>query len=370
MTLQRSHPRAKHRWLVALVSVAILPALTAGAAFAILKDGSSQFDRNVTSDARISGDDWDRFDDGSIDPNNDYMADALSFVVDGRGPTIFTGGGSKDDLNTTGWKHKSGAVPDKDELLDAYAARYGDVLYFGADRYDANGAAALGFWFFQQDVGPSRAAPSAPAQHADGDILILSDFSVGGATVTIRVFQWNGPGGTTPVRVRSTACSTSSPVQRPGCRDSGRLCRTARGRRTGSLLRHRQCPRHPVALAVRAQGHRGRQLRRPAEFYEGGIDLGAFPELAGPVSPASLPRRGRHRPSARSSRTSSAVGSRTARPTSRPRRSTPTATKLTPSRRVGASRTTPSSRAPVRTTRPAARCSSPSAVRPSSTMLH
>ncbi len=40
MTLQRSHPRAKHRWLVALVSVAMLLGLTAGAAFAILKDGS------------------------------------------------------------------------------------------------------------------------------------------------------------------------------------------------------------------------------------------------------------------------------------------------------------------------------------------
>ena len=134
MTLQRSHPRAKHRWLVALVSVAMLLGLTAGAAFAILKDGSFELDLNATSDAAVPGDDWDRIDDGPTDPNNDDTADASSFVVDGNGPTIFTQGwveGRPQHPRLEAQERQPS--PDKDELLDAYAARYGDNLYFGAD---------------------------------------------------------------------------------------------------------------------------------------------------------------------------------------------------------------------------------------------
>ena len=71
-------------------------------------------------------------------------------------------------------------------------------MYFGADRYDASGAAALGFWFFQEDVGPLAGGSFGPGQHQDGDVLILSDFTQGGGVTTIRVFVWNGPGGTLP----------------------------------------------------------------------------------------------------------------------------------------------------------------------------
>ena len=84
-------------------------------------------------------------------------------MADGNGPTIFTGGGSKDDLNTTGWKHKNGSTPDKDELLNGYAARYGDNIYFGADRYSNSGDAVMGFWFFQEEVTPQAGGRSARA---------------------------------------------------------------------------------------------------------------------------------------------------------------------------------------------------------------
>lgn len=171
--------------------------LVAGAALAVnetlqaITDGF-ELDRNAVAQAAVPGDDWSQIFSGGS------SAGATAFVADGQGPTIFTGGGSKDDLNTTSWQHKTGSTPPKDELLDAFAARYGDRLYFGADRYAGNGDAVMGFWFFQQEVVPQPNGTFGPGQHQDGDILVLSDFSNGGAAVTIRVFRWNGPGGDIP----------------------------------------------------------------------------------------------------------------------------------------------------------------------------
>ena len=274
MTLQTSHPRAKHRWLVALVSVAMLLGLTAGAALAILKDGSFELDRNATSDPAVAGDDWDKIDDGPTDPSNDDTADASSFVADGRGPTIFTQGGSKDDLNTTGWHHKSGSTPDKDELLDAFAARYGDNLYFGADRFSNSGDAVMGFWFFQQEVTAQAGGLFGPGEHEDGDVLVLSDFTGGGGNVTIRVYQWNGPGGTnpTPATINGTldliAGTTASPadcVGPPATANNFPYCATVNTAPTNS----------PWAFDPKA----GADNIFPAgHFFEGGIDL-AFLDL-------------------------------------------------------------------------------------------
>ena len=85
--------------------------------------------------------------------------------------TIFTGGGSNDpqDINQWAWKDGSGGLPDKDNLLHAFAARYSlpadaatcpgkdggttcDVLFFGSDRLDNSGDAQQGFWFFQNAI--------------------------------------------------------------------------------------------------------------------------------------------------------------------------------------------------------------------------
>ena len=51
---------------------------------------------------------------------------------------------------------------------------------------------------FEQEVTPQPNGTFGPGQHEDGDLLILSDFSGGGGVVTIRVFRWNGPGGSIP----------------------------------------------------------------------------------------------------------------------------------------------------------------------------
>jgi hypothetical protein len=271
MTLRMSEPRARRRWGVLVVSLALMLTAMGGAALAVHDDGVFELDGNAVDDG--AGDDWE-----NIFDNTDTADATTEIQFDGRGPTIFTGGGSKDDLNTTGWKHKSGSVPDKDELLDAYAARYGDVVYFGADRYDASGAAALGFWFFQEEVGAQTGGSFGPGQHADGDILILSDFSVGGGTVTIRVFQWNGPGGTIAGQgaingVLDLLAGTSDPsvgivADCDTIGDPHDFCATVNDGDEDSPW-----PFDPKdgANDVFAAG----------EFYEGGLDLGAFPELAG-----------------------------------------------------------------------------------------
>ena len=143
--------------------------------------------------------------------------DALtcSFVHDDPGHSIFTTGGSKDDLDIPNWRHTDGSVPDADEILNGYAAKYessGDqILVFGADREATNGSKDFGFWFFKNQV---VACPDPNAGDAcngipdgqfagthsgtlatPGDILILGTFTGGGADTTIRVFRWVGAGG-------------------------------------------------------------------------------------------------------------------------------------------------------------------------------
>jgi hypothetical protein len=124
-------------------------------------------------------------------------------IADLDGVTIYTGGGSKDDLDIPNWRYKAGSVPPKDEITNAYAALYAvpgasgneQILVFGADRFAQSGASQIGFWFFQSDVHPVAGSDTFSANHQNGDILILSDFTQGGAITTIRVFQWHSPGG-------------------------------------------------------------------------------------------------------------------------------------------------------------------------------
>jgi uncharacterized repeat protein (TIGR01451 family) len=111
--------------------------------------------------------------------------------------TYFTGGGSKDENDVDEWARTTNDIaPDKDEILDAYAAVYeqsGDTwVYFGADRFDGSGDAQIGFWFFQDDIGLSGG--DFTGQHTDGDVLILSDFTNGGGVDLICVYEWNPPG--------------------------------------------------------------------------------------------------------------------------------------------------------------------------------
>jgi Prealbumin-like fold domain len=111
--------------------------------------------------------------DGTADeiPPGTTVADPTQFVVDAFGSEtddVFTGGGSKDDLDISSWTFKNAKPsPDKDDIEHAYAAEYectaaftnpscdaiGDkFVYFGADRFSNEGDANIAFWFLQAQV--------------------------------------------------------------------------------------------------------------------------------------------------------------------------------------------------------------------------
>jgi hypothetical protein len=250
----RSRPR---RWLLSLVIIAgaglaFIPALQA-----VHDDGLFELDRDATNDVAVPGDDWaDIY-------NNTSSATSKSFTFDGEGPTIFTGGSTKDDLDTTGWLHKSGSTPPKDELLDGFAARYGNNLYFGADRIANNGDSVMGLWFFQNEVVPQPDGTFGTAGHKNGDILVLSDFSGGGGNVTIRVFQWHSPGGAINGTLDLLAGTLDTPadcVGPPSAPANDPFCATVNRVVTPSPW--------PFAPKSAPAG-----FFQPGEFYEGGIDL-------------------------------------------------------------------------------------------------
>ncbi len=201
--------------LVLVLAVGVTPAL------AVHNDGIFQVD----GDAQVgtcggafggtigcTGDDWSQLytcpSDGTLGctantPGVGNGAAAISALVVDLSPlSIFTGGGSKDEMDITQWNWKDGSVPDKDDLIEAFAALYtptsgpraGDkILYFGANRFAVNGDAQIGFWFLQKAVslksdGTFQDALGNPAHHAVGDVLILSNFVQGGGTSNIQVF--------------------------------------------------------------------------------------------------------------------------------------------------------------------------------------
>ena len=153
-------------------------------------DGANPYDE-TKSDPLADGDDWDTLVSGG------GSAVEFSFQTDPFGETIF-GGGRKDIQFIADWKHKSGSVPPKDEITNAYAAAYnvdGDlVLYTGADRLTTNGDAQMGFWFFQDAVG-LNANGTFSGEHQVGDLLMLVNFEQGGTIPTIQVLEWVGSGG-------------------------------------------------------------------------------------------------------------------------------------------------------------------------------
>ena len=155
----------------------------APAALAVHDDGAFELDGNALASA-APGDDWNSL--GSADTN--------TFIHEAPDSTIFTTGGSKDDLNTTSWRWTDGSVPDKDDLLDGFAALYNKTLYFGADRFANNGDSAIGFWFFQNGLSVNANGTFSPA-HKVGDLFVVSHFENGGAASEIQLYTWVGSGG-------------------------------------------------------------------------------------------------------------------------------------------------------------------------------
>jgi hypothetical protein len=187
-------------------------------ASAVHDTGAFELEGNATNDPAVAGDDWDNVCHEVLGADCSTTSDtsgatAVSWVADGSlNATIFTGGGSKDpqDITQWAWKDGAGGLPDKDNLLHSFAARYSltpsatcpsggaltcDVLYFGSDRYDNSGDAQQGFWFLQDQValgtGSLGGGTRFSGVHVPGDLLVISDFSNGGNVSTIRIFVWD-----------------------------------------------------------------------------------------------------------------------------------------------------------------------------------
>jgi uncharacterized repeat protein (TIGR01451 family) len=133
------------------------------------------------------------------------------FNEDGDDPPVYTGGaqdmtwfdtgGSKDINDISEWVCDDGDVsPDKDELLDTGIGVFRDefdrlILAFFADRFASNGDAQIGIWFNQD--GTVSCDPSLnenfSGAHITGDLLLLSNFTNGGAIERVDVVLWDPP---------------------------------------------------------------------------------------------------------------------------------------------------------------------------------
>jgi uncharacterized repeat protein (TIGR01451 family) len=172
-----------------------------------LPTGLFELDGNALNDPAVAGDDWSNvvFGDGGSSIAHSFVTDA----VNSRTDDIFTGGGSKDVLGIQQgqWLFTESKPQAKDDITHAYAAMYVDpatddvILVAGLDRFDNSGAATAGFWFFQSPVSENPNVTTNGGHpfvgtHADGDILLVSDFTQGGSVSTIKVFRWTGDDAT------------------------------------------------------------------------------------------------------------------------------------------------------------------------------
>jgi hypothetical protein len=226
----------RRRFLLGPILLVALAALylTAGAQ-AVHDTGKFELDGNATNNPAVAGDDWDNvchqvLGTDCSTSNNTTGATAVDWVAEpNHNASIFTGGGSKDpqDVNQWAWKD-AGGLPDKDNLLHGFAARYttsqGEVLFFGSDRLDNSGDAQQGFWFFQNAIGLGSNSVGGGSGftgvHKAGDVLVVTDFSNGGGTSTITVYAWDptctkttgstaGTCGDANLRIKGTSTSAN-----------------------------------------------------------------------------------------------------------------------------------------------------------------
>ena len=164
----------------------------APAALAAHENGLFELDGNAVDQA-AAGADWENGAEGSVA----QVFIGAAAEAEANDNTYFTTGGSKDENDIPSWAITPNAVPDKDELTDAYGAIYelnGETwFYFGADRFDNDGDAQIGFWFFQNKVGIANG--DFTGTHTDGDILILSEYTNGGVVDLVCAYEWDGSGG-------------------------------------------------------------------------------------------------------------------------------------------------------------------------------
>jgi hypothetical protein len=201
----------------------------------------------------------------------------VMLVTGGQGTNTLTV--TRGQGGTTAASHNSGALVTV------------SIAYFGATRFDNSGDAQIGIWFFQNNVQSSGPPPctnkigggtgfcdpnnlSGTVTHKDGDILILSTFTGGGTTPTIQVWKWvagGGDNGNTNLKLLNPAvaasCIAVPAFNIPAVDTDTPFCASVNSS-TGVSS--------PWAFTNKAGAH----TYDNGEFYEGGLNLAAFPQLA------------------------------------------------------------------------------------------
>lgn len=220
----RSTPRRRR---AAWIGTMLAGAITALIVHAAILSDTFEIDQDATDGAAL-GDDWDTL-LANGNPNGAFVFDVDP--VNSSADDNFHQGGSKDErdisaagITKTYWQNTQTSPPDKDDLEHAFAASYtagnGDLLiYFGADRYSNSGDAAVGFWFFQNEVSDNNNSGVFSGVHTIGDILVTSDFRQGGGVGVINVFKWVG--GSNPLQLLvSKTLAQGQPIPDVFCNDA------------------------------------------------------------------------------------------------------------------------------------------------------
>src|SRR6266508_1491680 len=172
--------------------------------------------------------------------------------------------GSKDTLGIQGgWQcARSNNVGDKVDIVNAYALAYvrpSDnhlILYYGVEKSSPLGNSNIATWFLKDgtvDCTSPGGATNFTGAHQDGDILLVSAFTNGGATANVQAFRWNGND--------TTGSLGATPIA------SGQLCGTGTDDACSTVNRVAISP--PWAHPDKNGG-----ALDAFEFFEGGVDVG------------------------------------------------------------------------------------------------
>jgi uncharacterized repeat protein (TIGR01451 family) len=197
------------RVLVVLAAAAFMLLAPAGS-YAVHDVGLFELDGNtVDNSAPVAGNnapyDWESvFDSSGIQVLTSAAEPRLltaAFSADTTTPDAsYFASSNKDIDDVSTWQCGVQNNPlNKDDIRNAYAALFKNtadghvILYAGVERDSNNGNSFAGFWIFKGNVG-CNSPGNFSGQHTDGDVLILSNFTGGGGTPLVQVYEWMNGG--------------------------------------------------------------------------------------------------------------------------------------------------------------------------------
>jgi hypothetical protein len=143
--------------------------------FLFILGGDSLMAQTINIDGNPS--DWNAS-NFNLFPVRTYQTDAYgNGVVDNQ----FTEG-SKDFFPANQLVWSISQTKAKNDIANGAAIIKDGILYFAGDRTSNNGDAQIGFWLYLNGTGPVTGSTgnSFAPPHADGDVLILANFTGGG----------------------------------------------------------------------------------------------------------------------------------------------------------------------------------------------